>query len=295
MALKLRVQRPLTHKGKKALIDKEPKLIENTKQSLFLRGRKCNETLLSCLKDLYQLKKPDAVMMNGKNDFVPLDNATPLETLSKKSDSSLFFFGSHSKKRPNNLVIGRMYDHQVLDIVELGVDEYKGLKDFDTEKISVGLKPCLVFSGPKFSQDENLMRIKNLFVDMFHRENVQSVRLQGLEHVLTFTESENKIFMRSYRVLLKKSGTRLPRVELEEIGPSIDFSLRRMKLASEDLFKLACKKPKELKVKKVKNISRDPFGSKLGRVHIKQQNINKLQTRKLKALKKRREEKKNKG
>lgn len=48
--------------------------------------------------------------------------------------------------------------------------------------------------------------------------------------------------------MLKKSGSRNPRIELEEIGPSIDFKLRRVKLASEDLFKLACRKPKELKV-----------------------------------------------
>jgi hypothetical protein len=49
------------------------------------------------------------------------------------------------------------------------------------------------------------------------------------------------------RILLKKSGSRIPRIELEEIGPSIDFKLRRTKISSDDLFKLACKRPKELK------------------------------------------------
>lgn len=51
-----------------------------------------------------------------------------------------------------------------------------------------------------------------------------------------------------FRVLLKKAGGRVPRVELEEIGPAVDFKLRRTKFASEDLFKLACKRPKALKV-----------------------------------------------
>jgi hypothetical protein len=50
------------------------------------------------------------------------------------------------------------------------------------------------------------------------------------------------------RIQLKKSGSRIPRIELEEIGPSIDFKLRRIKISSDDLFRLACKKPKELKV-----------------------------------------------
>jgi hypothetical protein len=47
---------------------------------------------------------------------------------------------------------------------------------------------------------------------------------------------------------MKKSGSRIPRIELEEIGPSVDFRLRRTKISSDDLFKLACKRPKELKV-----------------------------------------------
>ena len=33
-----------------------------------------------------------------------------------------FLFGSNSKKRPNNVVIGRLYEHQLLDMVELGIE-----------------------------------------------------------------------------------------------------------------------------------------------------------------------------
>lgn len=47
---------------------------------------------------------------------------------------------------------------------------------------------------------------------------------------------------------MKKSATNTPRVELEEIGPSVDFKLRRTKLASADLYKLSCKQPKQLRV-----------------------------------------------
>ena len=44
-------------------------------------------------------------------------------------------------------------------------------------------------------------------------------------------------------------------------------------------------------VKKVKNISEDDFGNKLGRVHVPAQEIKKIQTRKVKALKASKEEK----
>ena len=52
----------------------------------------------------------------------------------------------------------------------------------------------------------------------------------------------------SFRILLKKSGTKTPRVELEEIGPSLDLVKGRSKLASDDLWKRATKKPRAVKV-----------------------------------------------
>lgn len=58
------------------------------------------------------------------------------------------------------------------------------------------------------------------------------------------------------------------------------------------MFKEACRVPRELKPITKKNISRDAFGSKMGRVHMGKQDINRLQTRKMKGLKKTPEEKK---
>lgn len=85
---------------------------------------------------------------------------------------------------------------------------------------------------------------------------------------------------------MKKSGSKIPRIELSEIGPRMDMTVRRTKFASDDLFKHATKQPKELKIKKKKNISQDNLGSTLGRIHLGAQNINSIQTRKMKGLKK---------
>ena len=54
--------------------------------------------------------------------------------------------------------------------------------------------------------------------------------------------------MVSLRSLLKKSGCRTPRIELEEIGPAFDFVVRRTHMASDDLYKTAHRQPKVLKV-----------------------------------------------
>lgn len=76
------------------------------------------------------------------------------------------------------------------------------------------------------------------------------------------------------------------------LGPQLDFTLRRSKLASEDLMKQATRKVKGLKVTKKKNISVDGLGTTHGRIHVGKQDINKLQTRKMKGLRKTQQEKK---
>ena len=59
-----------------------------------------------------------------------------------------------------------------------------------------------------------------------------------------------------------------------------------------DLYKLSMKMPKALKPKKKKNISHDTFGTTYGRIHMQKQDLSKLQTRKMKGLKKRPAERK---
>lgn len=285
--------KPVTYKGKKALLKKEPQLVEKAKETLCLKSKNNSQIVIDFMKDLYDLKKPNAQMMQKKNDILPFENIVPVEKFASKYEASLFMMVSHNKKRPHNFMIGRMYEHTLLDMIEFGVENYKGLKDIKVEKITVGIKPLLIFNGELFENNYEFGRIKNLLIDMFQREVVEKIRLQGLEHVLSFTAVENKILLRSYRILLKKSNTRTPRIELEEIGPRADLLCRRNKFASEDLFKQACKKPKELKIKKKKNISKDALGTTFGRIHIGTQNIDRLQTRKMKGLKKTLSEKKN--
>lgn len=232
-------------------------------------------------------------MMKHNNDFTPFDDPIPLEQLTTKNECTHFFFGSHSKKRPDNVILGRLYEHEVLDMVELAIKDFQGLNEFKNEKIGPHVKPCVIFNGYKWKLTEELRRLRNILLDLFHKESVDTIRLQGLEHVISFTVAEDlTIHMRSYRILLKKSGQKTPRIELEEIGPSVDFTMRRIKMASKDLFKNAIKKPAPLKVTARKNVTRDELGNVHGRVHVGKQDVNRVQTRKMKGLKKTAKEKK---
>ena len=71
-----------------------------------------------------------------------------------------------------------------------------------------------------------------------------------------------------FRVLLKKSGSRTPRIEVEEMGPSLDLVLRRTHLASDDLMKAATKVPKVVKVSVTFTVVRSLFLSEAIKEHF---------------------------
>lgn len=47
--------------------------------------------------------------------------------------------GSHTKKRPHNLVLGRFFDGHLYDALELGVEGYKSIKAFGNAGTGAGL------------------------------------------------------------------------------------------------------------------------------------------------------------
>ena len=88
-----------------------PQLEENPRTALVLRGQKSSALVNAALTDLFMLKKPNAKHFARHNAVHPFEDAAPLEFLCQKNDASLFAFGTHSKKRPHDLVIGRLFDH----------------------------------------------------------------------------------------------------------------------------------------------------------------------------------------
>lgn len=92
-----------------------------------------------------------------------------------------------------------MFNHHILDLIELGVDNYLGLEDFKNKKITVGNKPCMVFCGTQFEDLVDYKNLKNILIDFFRGVEATDVRLQGFEHALLFTATDDTIYMRSYK------------------------------------------------------------------------------------------------
>lgn len=61
--------------------------------------------------------------------------------------------------------------------------------------------------------------------------------------------SGTKLLLRQYSIAFKKSGTTIPRTELTEMGPRIDFAVRRTRPAPEELQNQSMKQAKTEKKK----------------------------------------------
>jgi ribosome production factor 2 len=90
------------------------------------------------------IRKPFSMKLQKKNDILPFEDASSIEFFSKKHDTSLFAFGSHSKKRPNNLVLGRLYDGVILDMAEFSIENYKAMNHSSKTMSSFGSKPIII-------------------------------------------------------------------------------------------------------------------------------------------------------
>lgn len=227
--------------------------------ALFLRYTSCSQITQLVLGDLHSLKRPLCVRFTKKNNIHPFEDPSSLEFFSEKNDCSLMVFGSHSKKRPHCLTLVRMFDWKVLDMLELNIeaDTLRTLSQFKNAKAAVGLKPLISFSGTAFeSPTPNAYTLaKSLFLDLFKGENTNSVDVEGLQYMIHISVGEEsvgdeqpKIHFRTYLIKTKKSGQSLPRVEVEEMGPRIEFRVGRFREAEPDMMKEALKKPKNLEV-----------------------------------------------
>jgi len=138
---------------------------------------------------------------------------------------------------------------------------------------------------------------KSLLLDFFKGEDTNNVDVEGLQYMVHISVPEEedaqpapKICLRTYMISTKKSGQSLPRVEVEEMGPRVDFRVGRVKEADVDMMKAAMKKPKGLEARSKKNIETDIIGDKVGRIHLGKQDLNDMQTRKMKGLKRNRDD-----
>ncbi|KAJ5731408.1 Ribosome production factor [Penicillium malachiteum] len=300
MLREVKAKNPRTARILKA---REPQLIEGPKKTLLLHGTKCPQALNTVLKTFNSLTKPHSVLFHKKNANVhPFENTESLEFMANKNECGLAVYGSSNKKRPNCLTMARIFNSQLLDMCELillppsDADSIPPINEL-VMHVGQGLRPMMLFAGSPWEDPTSASHVmlKSFFLDMFKGEETDRIDVEGLQYVLMVAAEEAReglspiVHLRWYKVITKRSGHKLPRVELEEIGPKFDFKIGRMRPAAPDAIKQAMKQGKrpneEGRTKK--NITMDSIGDKVGRVHLAKQDLGNLQTRKMKGLKRR--------
>lgn len=134
-----------------------------------------------------QLKKPDAISFSKSNTIHPFEDSNSLAFWSRKNDASLFLVGLHSKKRPNNLVLARTFDNDIMDMLELGIEHVKSLREYAATKFAPGQKPLFHFSGELFDTHPLYQQLRSVILDFFRGEEADKINLAGLEHVISCT------------------------------------------------------------------------------------------------------------
>ncbi|KAK6957942.1 hypothetical protein Daesc_000732 [Daldinia eschscholtzii] len=297
----LRQIKPRNARSKRALEKKAPKVVENPKTALFLRGTTCSQVVQDALTDLYSLRQPLAKKFTKKNAIHPFEDPASLEFFSEKNDTSLLVFGSSSKKRPHTLTIARTFASKILDMLELHLDpeSFRRISQFKGRKFAVGLRPMMLFSGTAFESPvaNEYTMVKSMLIDLFKGDtSSDKIDVEGLQYIVSVSAEEPvgdavkpAIHLRIYLISTKRSGQRLPRVEVEEMGPRMDFRVGRMQEPEEAVLKEAMKTAKVGEEKTKKNVTTDSIGDKIGRIHLGRQDLSELQTRKMKGLKRSRD------
>ncbi|KAF5384656.1 hypothetical protein D9757_007486 [Collybiopsis confluens] len=273
--------------------------------------------------DIHPLAAVNAVSSYSSTSKVAESSISSLEFWASKNDASLFLLSQTSKKRPDNLTFIRMFNGRVLDIVEFGAENWVGIDQIKGPKSSPGHPPLLHFASELFTTHPRYIQIKSMLMSFFTGSTAMTTEdggngglsLKGLEGECVVsvsvaptpptlnnaTDSSSspttlpKIHLRTYitSVSSTSGSSRSPRLELTPMGPSIDFVLRRYTNPDPELLKQAMRRPKVKKAeiesglgKKRKNLEVDQMGDLRGRVHVGRQDLGKLQTRKMKGLKK---------
>mmetsp|Transcript_15350 Transcript_15350/g.25027 ORF Transcript_15350/g.25027 Transcript_15350/m.25027 type:complete len:323 (+) Transcript_15350:50-1018(+) len=282
---------------------RQAQVVERSKKCLLIRGLKTGFGL-DFLRDVKKVRgSEDTILFSKKNDLHPFDDETKVEFLCQKNDIGLFAFASHSKKRPNNMVLGRMFDGNMFDMVELGLSNYVSIQDMLKKNGSMGktmgAQTAVLFQGDAFDKNSEMESLRSILLDLFKAPLREQVDLTTVDHVVVCTAVGDKVYLRNYVVTYKGKeqkaadgqkagkavsievgGKKIPDVVLIDMGPSIDMAVRRSRTPAPALAKLALKQAKNVgKAKKVKNVTHDELEGKIGRIHMKKQDMSKLVTR----------------
>ncbi|CCF72658.1 RPF2, ribosome production factor 2 [Babesia microti strain RI] len=274
--------------------------VEGPKNILLFKAPKCSNSGRQLLRDFRILKRHNSVFqthmtqhMNGKHQTVK-DEAIHL---ARNYKCGLYCIASSSKKKPLGLEIGRVFNKLSLESVKFKVLDYVPIDAFrraythrnisETSDYAVSL----VIAQGSFFSNGSMKQAKEILTDFFHSYNDGKIYLEGVEQAIIISSKEpDLIYIRRYKIgLTCGTGADSPKVQLYEMGPSIDLQLTDSCIPDPELMKKAMETNKKIHItpgigvdkkiiKRGKNAKTTIMANTVGKVYVPPQNFDQIYT-----------------
>lgn len=155
----------------------------------------------------------------------------------------------------NKLTVGRLFEDELLDIIEYEIIEKSGFVRAGPE---LGAKSLIFCSG--LSERE-----RNFWTDFFYQKS-SHVNVDAILYVFVLTRNENEFILSLCHLST-----------LEKAGPYYRLKILNEKYCGNDLFKMALGSQKP---KKIKNIALNEQKTRLGKVYVNKQDFKALNLKK---------------
>ncbi len=220
------------------------------------------------LKEMLKIRDDFVVLNESIDAFIEYERSLKLM---KKKKCALSV--SNTK---DSFVFIRSYDHQPLEILKFKIIKSLSSSDFSTIPAEFYSKYFIL------CQNIENKRIENFFIDFFSQSSTK-VNISGVKYAWVIAaDSEGKVFTLKYVRVLNDFS-------VEDIGPLFEMKLEKEFYCGDDLYEKAYVSDKE---KKQKNVSKNVFKDKIGKLHIDKQDLNDINHKKSRAYKKMEEVKK---
>jgi ribosome production factor 2 len=172
-----------------------------------------------------------------------------------------------------------MFNHQILDMIEVGVEECKTMQEMgNCNFIEVGQQPILIFQGDAFDLSENHIRFKNMMLDFFRIKHLKNLNILEAHRVITFTAKtiEDGITMQQFEAGKITEGLSADaNIDVKEVGPIIKMKIRRVRHPDNEQWKAATRimKSKKKALEKKRNITKNELGQRIGKAFIQHQDL----------------------
>lgn len=202
----------------------------------------------------------DAVQISEK--IHPFESTELAEKLMRRKKCALFMNVTKEK----HLVVGRTFNDEIIDMAEFRITACRLVGDFDCAGPELHAKYFVLL------QNIGNERLENLVADLLNMRSMQ-VCLDNIRHAWVFAGMETGYTLKYVRVLKDFS--------IEDCGPCLEMELFRSYHCGDELYKTALDAPGKPK----KNVQRNEFNDRVGRIHIDRQDLKDIRLRRTQSYK----------